>query len=244
MKYTRNELLVLKEKFTEKPINFDSIHDIFKKNIISKYWKPNNIITSEQEKIKKNSFNLLNKLTLENFSKLNESIIILLQETNDEMIKLFIKQMILKCINEKTYNSLYVELYNSLKNKIDYFHENFLETLQELYENKENKDKIYQFGLLFLIINLYKKGIIKEYIIHLCLEQYFEKKMYEEICLLLTECGKYLDHSLAKKYNKVKYFDILKKESIKKENGMRICFKIEDLLTLYENNWINKKNLN
>lgn len=241
MKYTRNELLILKEKFTEKPINFDSIHDIFNKNstIISQFWKPNNVIISEQEKIKKNSFNLLNKLTLENFSKLNESIVSLLQQTNDDMVKLFIKQMILKCVNEKTYNSLYVELYDSLKDKITYFHEYFLETLQELYDGENQKnDKLYRMGLLSLIINLYKKGILKEYIIHLCLQQYSEKKMFEEICILLTECGKYLDHSLAKKYNQVKYFNVLKEESKKKENGMRICFKIQDLLTLYKNNWV------
>lgn len=241
MKYTRNELLVLKEKFTEKPINFDSIHDIFKKEtqIVSQFWKPNNVITSEQEKIKKNSFNLLNKLTLENFSNITESIITLLQQTNDDMVKLFIKQMILKCVNEKTYNSLYVELYDSLKDKIIHFHEYFLETLQELYEGENQKDdKLYRFGLLSLIINLYKKGILKEYIIHLCLQQYFEKKMFEEICMLLTECGKYLDHSLAKQYNQVKYFNILKEESQNKTNGMRICFKIQDLLSLYENNWV------
>lgn len=238
MKYTRNQLFVLKEKFIEKPINFDSIHCIFNQNShVSQYWKPNNIITSEQEKIKKNSFNFLNKLTLNNLAKISESIETLLKQTNNNMIKLFIKQLILKCVNEKTYNSLYVELYDSLKDKILYFHEYFLETLQELYE-KEPQDKLYHFGLLTLIINLYKKGILKEYIIHMCLTKYLEKKMFEEICFIFSQCGKYLDHSLAKAYNKKKYFDFLQKESNIKENGMRICFKIQDLLTLYKKNWI------
>ncbi len=236
-RYTREQLLILKEKFTEKPFDFDKIHSIFKQHSnLSQYWKPNNIITSEHEKIKKNSFNFLNKLTLNNISIISHSIESLLQETNDEMIQLFIKQLILKCINEKTYNSVYVELYNSLKNKFLNFQEYFLETLQTLYE-VHFQDKILRLGLLSLIINLYKKGIIQEYIIHMCLNQYVENKMFEEICFILSKCGHYLDHSNAKKYNKKKYFDFLLIESKNKENGMRICFKIQDLLTLYNNNW-------
>ena len=239
--YTRDELLSLKKQFLEKPIHFDQIHAIFKKENgnVSKFWKPNTVITSEQEKIKKNSFNILNKLSLDNFSKLNQSLITLLHQTNEEMIKLFIKQMIYKCANEKTYNHLYVELYNSLKPEILFFHEYFLETLQGLYESFEG-DKIYRLGLLSLIMNLYKKGIIKEYIIHQCLKQYFEKKMFEEVCILLTECGKYLDHEKAKKYNQHYYFSVLQKEAKNKENGMRICFKIQDVLDLYEKNWVRK----
>jgi hypothetical protein len=238
-KYTRDELLIFKEKFTEKPIHFESIHDIFNmnSNIVSKFWKPNNVITSEQEKVKKHSFNILNKLSLENFSNLTKSLITLLQQTNDEMIKMFIKQMINKCANEKTYISLYVELYTVLKNNVNYFHEYFLETLQQLYESFEG-DKAYRFGLLTLIINMYNKGIIKEYIIHQCLKQYFEKKMFEDICILFTSCGKNLDHQKAKDYNKTKYFDLLEKEANNKKNGMRICFKIQDLLKLYQNNWV------
>jgi len=239
MKYTRDELLMLKEKFTEKPMHFESITKIFNKNsiIVSKFWKPNTVITSEQEKIKKNSFNILNKLSLENFSNLTKSLISLLEQTNDEMIKLFIKQMITKCANEETYISLYVELYNILKDHINYFHEYFLETLQHLYESFEG-DKSYRNGLLTLILNMYNKCIIKEYIIHQCLKQYFEKKMFEEICILFTNCGKNLDHEKAKKYNKITYFSILEQESSNKENGMRICFKIQDLLSLYQNNWV------
>lgn len=239
MKYTRDEMLTFKKKFTEKPIHFENIHKIFKKSEMnSQFWKPNTIITTEYDKIKKHSFNILNKLSLENFSNLTKSLIVLLKQTNDEMIKLFIKQMILKCINEKTYNSLYVELYDSLKTEIQYFHEYFLEILQELYENQEKQDKIYRFGLLSLIMNLYKKGILKEYIIHRCLKEYFEKNMFEEICILFSECGKYLDHSIAKQYNKKHYFNILEQESKKSSNGLRLCFKIEDLLNLYRNNWI------
>lgn len=240
MKYTRDELLKWKDKFTEKPIHFESIHKIFRRDssiLVPKFWKPNTVITSEQEKIKKNTFNILNKLSLDNFSKLHKSLIVLLQQTNDEMIKLFIKQIILKCANEKTYNSLYVELYDSLKPEIKYFHEYFLETLQNLYEAFDG-DKSYRLGLLSLILNLYKKGIIKEYIIHRCLKQFFKKKMFEEICFLLTECGKYLDHAKAKQYNKIHYFNVLQRESANKENGMRICFKIQDILDLYHNNWV------
>ncbi len=97
MKYTRDELLIFKKKFIEKPIHFENIHKIFKKSEVnSTYWKPNTIITTEQEKIKKHSFNILNKLSLENFSNLTKSLIVLLKQTNDDMIKLFIKQMILK----------------------------------------------------------------------------------------------------------------------------------------------------
>lgn len=237
MKYTRDELLCFKTKFVEKPIHFDNIHKIFKcdtQNTI--YWKPNSVITSEYDKIKKNSFNILNKLSLDNFSKLSKSLVLLLQKTNKQMIQLFITEMINKCAYEKTYNHLYVELYDVLKNEILYFHEYFLETLQSLYESP-NGDKIYKLGLLFLIMNLYKKGILTEYIIHHCLKQMFEKKMFEEICILFTECGKYLDHSLAKEYNKKTYFDCLINESHNKENGMRICFKIQDLLDLYKKNW-------
>lgn len=239
MKYTRDELLKFKEKFTEKPMHFESIHKIFNKNsvIVSNFWKPNSVITSEQEKIKKNSFNILNKLSLENFSNLTKSLVSLLQQTNDDMIKLFIKQMINKCANEKTYISLYVELYTVLKDNINYFHEYFLETLQKLYESFEG-DKTYRLGLLTLIMRMYNKGIIKEYIIHLCLKQYFEKKMFEEICILFSTCGKNLDHERAQNYNKVKYFSVLETETKNKENGMRICFKILDLLNLYQNNWV------
>jgi hypothetical protein len=237
-KYTRDELLMLKEKFIEKPMHFESIYKIFNKNsIVSKFWKPNSDITSEQEKIKKNSFNILNKLSLKNFSNLTNSLISLLQETNDDMIKMFIKQMINKCANEKRYISLYVELYTVLKDHINYFYEYFLETLQEMYESFEG-NKTYHLGLLTLIMTMYNKGIIKEYIIHQCLKQYFEKKMFEEICILFSTCGKNLDHERAKKFNKVKYFLVLEAEKENKENGMRVCFKIQDLLNLYQNNWV------
>ena len=241
MKYTRDDLLKFKIQFLDKPNHFESIHDIFNKEkvVASKHWKPNSVITSEHDKIKKNTFNILNKLSLDNFSKLNKSLVNILQQTNVEMVRLFIKQMILKCANEKTYNHLYVELYNSLKSEISFFHEFFLETLQELYESPEG-DKHYHLGLLSLIINLYKKGILKEYIIHGCLKQYFEKKMFEEICILFTECGRYLDHADAKKYNEDMYFQILREESSNNDNGMRICFKIQDILSLYKNNWLRK----
>lgn len=240
MRYSRDQLLMLKSEFIEKPKNFDKIYEIFNKEIkTSKFWKPNEIITNEHEKIKKNTFNILNKLSLENFSKMSKSLLLLLKQTNDEMISLFIKQMIDKCATEKTYNSLYVELYNYLKPEINNFEEHFLERLQELYEQKTD-DELYSKGIMILIINLYKKGIIKEFIIHDCLKQYFEKKMFENICILFTECGKYLDHSKAKIYNKTKYFDKLYTESLNKDNGMRICFKIQDLLTLYENKWLRR----
>lgn len=170
---------------------------------------------------------------------MSKSLLLLLKQTNEEMISLFIKQMIDKCATEKTYNSLYVELYNYLKPEINNFEEHFLERLQELYEQKTD-DELYSKGIMILIINLYKKGIIKEFIIHDCLKQYFEKKMFENICILFTECGKYLDHSKAKIYNKTKYFDKLYTESLNKDNGMRICFKIQDLLTLYENKWLRR----
>ena len=241
MIYTRDELLIYKTQFTDVPIHFEKIHDIFsKEKIVSKFWKPTDVITSEHDKIKKNSFIILNKLTLENFPKMCNSLVSLLKQTTSEMVCLFIRQMILKCANEKTYNHLYVELYSHLKTELLHFHEHFLETLQKMYESTDG-DKIYYKGLLVLIINLYKKGIIKEYIIHnCCLKQFFEKKMFEEICLLFTECGKYLDHNDAKNYNSHHYFDKLRIEADNKENGMRICFKIHDLLELYENNWVRK----
>ena len=61
--------------------------------------------------------------------------------------------------------------------------------------------------------------------------------MFEEICILFSTCGKNLDHERAKKFNKVKYFLVLEAEKENKENGMRVCFKIQDLLNLYQNNW-------
>jgi hypothetical protein len=234
MKFTRNELLEYKQKFTDKPENFDAIMSIFNKNSQSQssFWKPNSVIVSEEEKIKKNTFNILNKLTLDNFEKLQQSLIKILQNTNTNMIKFFIQQMITKCINEKTYNSLYVDLYISLKNEIPYFHDFFLEILQEIYENINNN------GILVLIINLYKKQILNEYIIHNCLKQLFENQDYEKICILLSECGKELNHEKAKEYNKINYFNKLVAESLNTEkNGFRICFKIQDLLELYKNNW-------
>ena len=216
MIYTRDELLRLKDQFTEKPMHFENIHKIFSKtqeNTTS--WKPNSVIISEHDKIKKNSFNILNKLSLDNFSKLSQSLIELLKQTTDEMVKLFIKQMIYKCIQETRYNYLYVELYDCLQKELLYFHEYFLETLQECYENEQ--DKTNRLGLLSLIMNLYKKGIIKEYIIHHCLKEYFEKNMFEEICILFTECGKLLDHKRAKPYNYKNYFKMLETESMNKK---------------------------
>jgi hypothetical protein len=58
MKFTRNELLEYKQKFTDKPENFDAIMSIFNKNsqTQSSFWKPNGVIVSEEEKIKKKYF--------------------------------------------------------------------------------------------------------------------------------------------------------------------------------------------
>lgn len=54
MRYSRDQLLMLKSEFIEKPTNFDTIYEIFNKEIkISKFWKPNEIITNEHEKLKK-----------------------------------------------------------------------------------------------------------------------------------------------------------------------------------------------
>lgn len=237
MKYSREELLELKGQYTSILDNFDKIHDIFNKTSIeSKYWKPNGVITNEYDKIKKHTFNILNKLTLDNFPKMSTLLSTLLHETTPEMVQIFIHQMIVKCVNEKTYNHLYVELYIFLKDEIEYFYEYFMDTLQELYFDT-TKNNIFKRGLLMLIINLYKKHILNEVLIHHCLEEYFQHKNFEFICLIFEECGKYLNHEKAKEYNKKHYFDILENEMNNHQNGMKICFKIQEIIELYKNNW-------
>ena len=127
-----------------------------------------------------------------------------------------------------------------------------LESLdEESRERKLAKIRKQYIGHMFFIGALYKQGLLKENIMHHCVQELFgdpsepDSEKLECLAKLLTSIGKKLDAAALDKKESAKfmkaYFKQLKKLENNKSLDARLRFALKDLRELRENTWVPRR---
>ena len=119
---------------------------------------------------------------------------------------------------------------------------------EESRERKLGKIRKQYIGHMFFIGALYKQGLLKENIMHHCVQELFgdpsepDSEKLECLAKLLTSIGKKLDAAALDKKESAKfmkaYFKQLKKLENNKSLDARLRFALKDLRELRENTWV------
>ena len=130
-------------------------------------------------------------------------------------------------------------------------HHNFEPTEGEVDpEYTRRKVKLRMLGNIKLIGELYKKGLLQERILHLCLSELLGEESsssppseinVEGMCVLLETCGKNLDEHSERKEMLESYMDRLSRLSQDKSFSSRIRFRCKDVIDLRQNEWQPRK---
>ena len=230
--------------------------------------------------LSKKANSILNKLTLEKFDRLSTEFCAL-EFSTLERVAGAVDLIVTKAQTESHFVSVYASLCVKLANtpnealgEDEGFHEKFrrlllercqaeferdhsqtiaeLESLdEESRERKLGKIRKQYIGHMFFIGALYKQGLLKENIMHHCVQELFgdpsepDSEKLECLAKLLTSIGKKLDAAALDKKESAKfmkaYFKQLKKLENNKSLDARLRFALKDLRELRENTWVPRR---
>jgi hypothetical protein len=162
-------------------------------------------------------------------------------------VSLFMKQ----AIQEKTFCNVYALIYKDLSRENLIFKSTFLNALQYEFEEKDrsipsivndkdlieeltSKNKREIFGVIRLISEIYKLGLLPKTIIFSCISKLLNTNEIEQLCILITNIGSKLDSKdLEYLFTQIKI--------IAQNQCNKIRFMVEDLIDLKNNKWIKRK---
>lgn len=216
-----------------------------KKKYMNTWEYRKNINFLEETKLK--LISLLNKLSEKNFDLIVNKII-KLNIQNEKYLETLTNVVYEKCISEKTFIKLYVNVAKKIMNKWASFDDNKISFIQILigkchtcyiqWNNVNDNNKRNIINNFCLIGELFNSNIISYKIISECIyellncDQQNKNWGLELLCNLLIIVGK--------NYEKVNYHDLNKcLNKLQNENNIssKIKFLIMDVLDLHKNNW-------
>ena len=239
-------------------------------------WQPGKATTG-QDRLLRTVKGILNKLTPEKFERLFEQLIDS-GITTAPLLKVTISQIFEKAVAEPTFCELYAELCVRLQevlpefpplegeSKPMTFRRVLLNTCQEEFEGtaalraklssvtagervyEERRVKVRTLGNIRLIAELYKKRMVQEKIIHVCIgdllgatEKLPEEDNIEALCQLLTIAGKMLSESQRAAPQMEGVYARLKQISSDRGLAARFRFLCRDVLDLCNNGWVPRR---
>ncbi|XP_034709374.1 LOW QUALITY PROTEIN: eukaryotic translation initiation factor 4G-like [Vitis riparia] len=113
---------------------------------------------------------------------------------------------------------------------------------EEEREEKRIKARRRMLGNIRLIGELYKKRMLAERIMHVCIKKLLgqyqnpDEEDVESLCLLMSTIGEMIDHPKAKEHMDV-YFDRMAKLSNNMKLSSRVRFMLKDAIDLRKNKW-------
>ena len=230
--------------------------------------------------LSKKANSILNKLTLEKFDRLSTEFCAL-EFSTLERVAGAVDLIVTKAQTESHFVSVYASLCVKLANTPNEalgedegstkkfrrlllercqaeFERDHSQTIAELEsldeesrERKLAKIRKQYIGHMFFIGALYKQGLLKENIMHHCVQELFgdpsepDSEKLECLAKLLTSIGKKLDAAALDKKESPKfmkaYFKQLKKLENNKALDARLRFALKDLRELRENTWVPRR---
>ena len=230
--------------------------------------------------LSKKANSILNKLTLEKFDRLSTEFCAL-EFSTMERVAGAVDLIVTKAQTESHFVSVYASLCVKLANTPNEalgedegstkkfrrlllercqaeFERDHSQTIAELEsldeearERKLSKIRKQYIGHMFFIGALYKQGLLKENIMHHCVQELFgdpsepDSEKLECLAKLLTSIGKKLDAAALDKKESAKfmkaYFKQLKKLENNKSLDARLRFALKDLRELRENTWVPRR---
>merc|ERR1712072_1309628 len=230
--------------------------------------------------LSKKANSILNKLTLEKFDRLSTEFCAL-EFSTLERVAGAVDLIVTKAQTESHFVSVYASLCVKLANTPNEalgedegstkkfrrlllercqaeFERDHSQTIAELEsldeesrERKLAKIRKQYIGHMFFIGALYKQGLLKENIMHHCVQELFgdpsepDSEKLECLAKLLTSIGKKLDAAALDKKESAKfmkaYFKQLKKLENNKSLDARLRFALKDLRELRENTWVPRR---
>jgi translation initiation factor 4G len=230
--------------------------------------------------LSKKANSILNKLTLEKFDRLSTEFCAL-EFSTMERVAGAVDLIVTKAQTESHFVSVYASLCVKLANTPNEalgedegstkkfrrlllercqaeFERDHSQTIAELEsldeesrERKLAKIRKQYIGHMFFIGALYKQGLLKENIMHHCVQELFgdpsepDSEKLECLAKLLTSIGKKLDAAALDKKESAKfmkaYFKQLKKLENNKSLDARLRFALKDLRELRENTWVPRR---
>ncbi|DBA68932.1 hypothetical protein WJX79_006578 [Trebouxia sp. C0005] len=241
-------------------------------------WAPNTAGTvSGLEKATKAVKGTLNKLTPEKFERLLQQLVDVV--ISAEILHTTISLVFESAVAQPTFVAMYADLCDRLSKQLPEFpppegerrpmsfRRVLLNTCQEEFEGaaaareaieqvpQEQKEsvtrtaKMRTLGNIRLIAELFKKSVVPEKIVHMCIQDLTgdakhepSENNVEAVCELLTVAGKTLDSASAQsKQRTASYFNVMEKWMVSKTLPSRTRFMVRDLIELRRSNWIPRR---
>lgn len=241
-------------------------------------WAPSNAGgASGLDKATKSVKGTLNKLTPEKFERLLQQLVDVV--TSAEILHVTISLVFESAVAQPTFVAMYADLCDRLSKQLPEFpppvgesrpmsfRRVLLNTCQEEFEGaaaarqaieqvpEEQKESITRtakmrtLGNIRLIAELFKKSVVPEKIVHMCIQdltgdakQEPSENNVEAVCELLTVAGKTLDSASAQsKQRTSSYFSMMEKWMVSKDLPSRTRFMVRDLIELRRSNWIPRR---
>lgn len=234
---------------------------------------------SDLQKATKAVKGTLNKLTPEKFERLLQQLVDVV--TSAEILHTTISLVFESAVAQPTFVAMYADLCDRLSKQLPEFpppegerrsmsfRRVLLNTCQEEFEGaaaareaiekvpEEQKESVTRtaktrtLGNIRLIAELFKKSVVPEKIVHMCIQDLTgdakhepSENNVEAVCELLTVAGKTLDSASAQsKQRTSSYFSVMEKWMVSKTLPSRTRFMVRDLIELRRSNWIPRRAL-
>ncbi|EIE25379.1 hypothetical protein COCSUDRAFT_46693 [Coccomyxa subellipsoidea C-169] len=203
-----------------------------------KAWMPGTT-TGGQEKATRQVKGILNKLTPENFDRLLQQVLDIVNDA--EVLHSTISLVFENAVAQPTFAFMYAQLCDRLSKALQ-------TTPDGEREIAERKVKMRTLGNIRLIAELYKQEVVSEKILHACIQQMLgdgksdpAEDDVEAMCEMLTVVGKKLEEVTKDKKRLDGYFAILEKWAKNKALSARVKFMIRDIVELRKSKWVPRR---